>query len=323
MLRKIEISYRTVIFVTVFIAFLWFLVQIRQILLGVFISVILMSSLNPIVRKLESWKLPRWLAITLIYLSFFIVFGFALSGIIPPLIDQTSSLIAETPGFFKQFNFLGIDEKAIASQLSDLTSVPANLFKFISGIFSNIFDLLALGVITFYLLLERKNLDHYLTVLFGEEKEKDIEKVINKIEARLGGWVRGELFLMLIVGVISYIGFRIIGLEFALPLAILSFLLEVIPNVGPTVAALPAVLLGLTLSPYHALATAGWCILVQQLENTIFVPRVMKKAAGVNPLVSILALAIGFKLGGIGGAILAIPSFIALEVIVSEVFSSK
>ncbi len=207
--------------------------------------------------------------------------------------------------------------------MSNLTSVPANLFKFIAGIFSNVLDLLALGLITFYLLLERKSLDHYLTVLFGEEKEKDIEKVIDKIEYRLGGWVRGELLLMLIVGVMSYIGFRIIGLEFALPLAILSFLLEVIPNVGPTVAALPAVLLALTLSPYHALATAGWCILVQQLENAIFVPRVMRKAAGVNPLVSILALAVGFKLGGIGGAILAIPSFIAIEVIAGEVFSSK
>lgn len=323
MSRKIEISFRTIIFITVFAAFLWLLIQIRQILLGVFISIILMSSLNPIVKKLESWKFPRWLAVTLIYLSVFIVIGFALGGIIPPLIDQTSSLIAQIPNFFKQFNFLGVDEKVIATQLSNLTSVPANLFKFISGIFSNVIELLALGVITFYLLLERKSMDHYLTVLFGEEKEKEIEKVIDKIEYRLGGWVRGELLLMLIVGITSYIGFRIIGLEFALPLAILSFLLEVIPNVGPTVAALPAVLLGLTLSPYHALATAGWCILVQQLENTIFVPRVMKKAAGVNPLVSILALAIGFKLAGIGGAILAIPTFIAIEVIVGEVFSSK
>ncbi len=321
--RKIEVSHRTIIFIAVFGVFLWLLFQIRQIILGLFIAVILMSSLNPSIEKLEGRKVPRWLAITLIYLLVLLFLGFAVGGLVPPLLEQTANLINRIPEFFRQFSFLGIDEKIIAGQLSGLTSVPANIFKFIAGIFSNIVGIFALGIITFYLLLERKSLDRYLTVLFGEDKEKQIEKVIDKIEDRLGNWVRGQFLLMVIVGVLNYIGFRIIGISFALPLAILAFLFEIIPNIGPTTAAFPAILIGLTVSPYHALATAGWCFLVQQIENSILVPRIMKQVAGVNPLVSILALAVGFKIAGIGGAILAIPTFIVLEVIVGVIYSSK
>jgi len=323
MLRKVEISPRTIILIAIFVVSFWILFQIRQIILGLFIAIILMSALNPSVKKLERLKLPRWLAILIIYLVVLLVLGVGLAGVVPPLIDQTSTLISKIPEFFRQFKVWGVDEKVISAQLSQLSALPVNLVKFIISVFSNIVEILALMVMTFYLLLERKNLDRYLTVLVGEDKEKQVEEVINKIERRLGGWVRGELLLMLIVGVFNYVGFRIIGLEFALPLAILAFLLEIIPNIGPTLAAFPAIVIALTVSPLHALAIAGWCFLVQQLENSIFVPRVMKKIVGINPLVSILSLAVGFKLAGIGGALLAIPAFIAIQVIVGEVFPSK
>lgn len=286
-------------------------------------SLILVSVLNPLVKKLENIRFPRWLAILVIYLTGLLFLGLGLAGMVPPLVDQTSTLINQIPEFFRQFKIMGIDEKVIASQFAQLTAVPTNIIRFILGIFSNVVAIFALAIFTFYLLLERKNLDRYLAVLVGEEKEKEIEKIFDKVENRLGSWVRGELLLMAIVGFLDYIGFRIIGIEFALPLAILAFLFEIIPGIGPTVAALPAVLIGLTISPFHALATAGWCFLVQQLENSIFVPRIMKKIAGVNPLITILSLAIGAKLAGIGGALLAVPTFLTLEVVIGEIFASK
>lgn len=321
--RKIEISHRTVIFIALFSLFLWFLFLIRSVLLMLFISLILMSALNPSVRRLEEYKIPRWLAILIIYIIVLAVFVFGISGIIPPLVEQTSSLINSIPDFFQQFKVLGVDEKVIASQFSQFASIPTNVIKFLFGVFSNLLTILAIGLITFYLLLERKNLDRYLTVLFGEDKEKEIEAVIDKIELKLGGWVRGQLFLMTFVGLLNYLGFRIIGVSFALPLAILAFLLEIIPNLGPTLAAFPAILIALTLSPVKALVVAGWALVVQQIENTILVPRIMKKAAGVNPLVTIISLAIGFKLAGVGGAILAVPTFIVITVVAAEISNSK
>ena len=108
-----------------------------------------------------------------------------------------------------------------------------------------------------------------------------------------------------------------------MPLSLLAFLLEVVPNFGPIVASIPAIIVGLTISPWHGIAVAGWVFLIQQVENSFLVPRIMKKAAGVNPLISIISLAIGFKLAGVGGALLAIPTYLALEVIVAKIYSSK
>jgi predicted PurR-regulated permease PerM len=321
--RKVEISYRTIIFTAAFVIFIWLLFQIRSIILALFIALILMSALNPSVKRLEQFRLPRWLAILLIYFAILAFLAFGVGGIVPPLVEQTSNLVSQLPDFFRQFKFLGVDEKMIAAQLTQFSAIPANLIKFIFSLFSNLVAILALGVITFYLLMERQNLDYYLTLLFGKGNEGKIESVINEIERRLGGWVRGEIVLMTFVGILSYIGFRIIGLRYALPLAILAFLLEIIPNVGPILAAFPAVLIGLTISPFHGVAAAALGFLVQQIENSILVPRVMKQTAGVNPLITILSLAVGFKLAGVGGAILAVPIFIVLEVVASAVSRSK
>lgn len=288
-----------------------------------FISLILMSSLNQSVERLEKFRIPRILAIFFFYLLAVGILAFGIVGIVPPLIEQTTNLINRIPDLFLQFKVLGIDEKVIASQLSQFSAIPANLFQFVVGLFSNIVTIFGMGVITFYLLLERKNLDRHLVTFFGERKEKEVGRIIDKIENKLGGWVRGELVLMTFVGALNYLGFRIIGLEFTLPLAILAFLFEVVPNIGPTLAAFPAILIGLTVSPAHALVVAGWCFLVQQIENSILVPRIMNRTAGINPLVSILSLAIGFKIAGIGGAILGVPTYLVLEVIASEILSSE
>lgn len=321
--KKIEISYRTIVFIAIFALALWVVYQIRSIILALFVALILMSALNPSVKRLESWKFPRWLAILIIYVATLAVIGLAVGGIIPPLIEQTTNLINQIPQFFEQFKLLGVDEKLIASQLSQFTSIPANLIKFIFGFFSNIISVLAVAVITFYLLLERKNFDGYLATLFGPGKEETIERVMDKIEVKLGTWVRGELLLMTFVGLISYIGYRIIGIDYALPLAILSFIFEVIPNIGPIVSAVPAIIVGLVMSPFHGLAVVGWAFLTHQTENAFLVPKVMKKVVGINPLVSLLSMAIGFQLAGVGGAILAIPTVIVIEIIAAEIFSSR
>ena len=142
------------------------------------------------------------------------------------------------------------------------------------------------------------------------------------LDHQLGGWVRAQLFLCLLIGLITYLGLRLMGIDYALPLGILAGLLEIIPHIGPTVAAVPSVIAGLALSLPHGLAVAGLYFVIQQLENSVLVPRIMKQAVGVNPLITILALMIGFKLGGVGGAILAIPTFLMIQIIYKEVLSS-
>ena len=322
-MQKIEISHRTIVFTVFFLAFLWLLVQIHQIILALFVAIILMAALNPLVDKLERLRLPRVLATLLIILSIIGGFSLALGLIISPLVEQTAILVSKLPRDLPYFRVFGFDASALLSQFVEFGRIPANLVKLTVGVFSNLVGVFAIFVIAFYLLLERKNLDKYLVMLFGEDEKVKAKTVIDKIEDKLGGWVRGQIVLMLIVGILDFIGLKFLGVEFALPIAILGGLLEIIPNIGPTVATVPAILAGLTVSLPHAAATAAWYFLVQQAENTIIVPKVMQKTTGVYPLVTILSLAAGFKLGGIIGAILAVPLVLALQVVLAEAFSLK
>lgn len=321
--KKIEISHRTIIFTVLFLIGLWLLFEIRQIIVALFVSLIFMSALNPAVDRLERWRSPRWLAILLLYVVIFSAIGIMLAVIITPLVDQTAAFINKTAFYLKQLSGFGIDPNIVATQFANLSAIPANILKLLIELLSNLVALLALAVIAFYLLLERKNLNQYLLVLFGEGKEKEAESFVNKVEKRLGSWVRGEITLMTIVGFMSFVGLRLLGIEYALPLAILAGLLEIIPNIGPIISAIPAVLSGLLISPLMGLAVAALYFLIQQIENSLIVPRVMQRVAGVNPLVTILSLAIGFKLAGVTGAILAIPIVLVIQVVTSEVFASK
>lgn len=330
MSRTIEISHRTVIFTVLFLGLVWFLLQIWPIIIGLFIAILLMTALNPIVDRFERFRLPRGLAILVTYLLLLGVFVWGLASIIPPLAEQTTNLANRLPRLFddlgvwlSSIGISGISGDMIAAQLSQIGRIPANLVRFTVSVFSNIIAVFTVLVITFYLLLERKNLDRYLLVLFGQGGEKRAKAFVDKLEARLGGWVRAELTLMFIVGVLTYIGLRLLGIPFSLPLAILAGLLEIVPNIGPTVSAIPAVLIALSISPVMALAVAALYFLVQQFENSVLVPKIMQRAAGVNPLVTIISLAIGFKLAGVLGAILAVPVVISIQVVAVEVFSAK
>ncbi len=319
--KKIEISHRTIVFTVFFLILLWLLWQVRQVILGLFVSVVLMAAINPAIDRMERIKIPRVLSILFIYILILGVLGLIVAGIIPPLIDQTTTFISKVPSLIGEIPF--IDKQIFDDQVRQLGSIPANLVKISVSIFTNIIGIFALFVITFYLLLERKNLDHYLHILFGGDGEEKAERFIDKLEKKLGGWVRAELTLMVIVGVMSYLGLRLLGIDFALPLALLAGIFEIIPNIGPVISAVPAILIGLAISPMTALAVGALYFLIQQVENSLIVPQIMAKETGVNPLVVIISLTVGFKIGGVVGAILAIPVVLLGQIIASEIFSFK
>lgn len=318
-MEKIEISHRTIIFTIFFLIFICFLYQIRQVILLLFVSFITMAALNPLINKMEKFKIPRPVTILLIYFLFFGSLIGLIASFVPVLISQTALLLENLPQLIEKLNFLNV--QISPSDYSDhLARIPGNAFKIIASTFSNLIGLFTFAVITFYLLMERKNMKGYLHVLFRRDGEKMAGEFIDKLEKKIGGWVRGELILMFLVGLMSYTGLLFLDLEFALPLAVLAGFLELVPNIGPTIAMIPAVIVGLAVSPVMGLTVAALYFLIQQLENNLIVPKVMQKSVGLNPLVTLVVLMIGLRLGGALGILLAVPIFLALKIIIETLY---
>jgi len=323
MAEKIEISHRTIIFTVLFLLSLWLLYQVKDIILSLFVAFIIMAALNPTVERMEKLKIPRAAAIIVFYIVFFGFFGVMVAAMVPPLVDQTAVLFGKVPEYVKQINLPWLDSSAISSQFSKFGSIPENLIKVTVGIFMNVINIFTLAVITFYFLMERKKLAKYVSVLFSDGSRQKAIDFMERLEIRMGKWVRAEVVLMVIIGTMTYVGLRILGIEFCLPLAMMAGFLEVVPNIGPTIAAIPAVIAGLTISPLHGLAVLVLYIFIQQIENGLIVPKVMAKGLGINPLVVIISLAVGLKLGGVLGMILGVPVFLLAQEVLAEVNSSN
>lgn len=312
--QKIEITYRTIIFTVLFLISLLVLWQLRGLILMVFLCFLFMEGLHPAVTWLEKTKMPRVLAILIVYIFIITALSISVVGIVPDLVEQSTILIRNLPNALKNINILGLNFVDFSSQLKILENLPSNIASLAMSLFSNILSIFIFFVITFYLLLERKNFDSYLKNIFGQKSVKAIA-IVNQLEKRLGMWVSAQLMLMLIIGILSYIGYVIIGVNFALPLAIIAGILELVPNIGPTIASILAGIFGLTISPITGLLAVIWGIIVQQLENNFIVPKIMKEAIGINPLITILLIASGARLGGVVGAIIALPLYITAETI--------
>lgn len=321
MLKKIEISHRTIIFTAIFVAAIWFVFQIREILYFLFVSFIIMAALRPTVDWLEKRRIPSVISILFMYIVVFGILGVSLVGTIPSLIVQFNHLTQALPSFVSRVmpNW-HIDMNAFSQQIAPLSQ---NLVKLTVSIFSNIVAIVTVLVFTFYLLLERKRTEQLLAGFVSDDVAKRVSMVLKKIEQRLGSWVQGELILMVIIGVLAYIGLLLLRIDFALPLAILSGLLEIVPTVGPIISAIPAVIIGLAISPITALSVVLLYFIIHQAENTIVVPFVMKKSVGFPPLLTIVALMIGGKLAGVAGAVLAVPVVLIIQEILHEYFNTE
>lgn len=319
MLRKIEISHKTIIFTVLFLISLGFLYIVRDIILELFVALLLMTILEPLVANLSKVKIPRAISVLLTYILVFGVIGGVIALIIPTLVEQTTSFVNALPAYVSN---TGIrpewSDQLVSGFLATASNVPGQIFEITFSVFSNFLGIVTVLVFAFYLLLSRDKLDDQLAAFFGEEKRKEFARVIDTLERRLGGWARGELILMFVIGAGVYIGLTIMGIPFALPLSILSGIFEIVPFLGPIISAVPGILIGFGISPIVGLGVTALYFLVHQLENYVLVPKIMEKSVGVSPIITLIALAVGARLAGIVGAIVSVPTVITLQVLTKQ-----
>ncbi len=317
-MQRVEISHKTIIFTIGLLLSLWLVVRIIDILLLIFIAFILMAGLRPLVDKLEYFKIPRGLAILLVYTGVVGGLGLVIGLFLPPILTETVKLTTQLFSSINQlFPFVQLRYQDVLPQIG---LISQNIAKVTYGIFSNAITLFMLFVFTFYLLLERKNLSQFLHHFVGQRMGLRIKQTIVTIEDRIGNWIRGQLVLMLVIGVATYIGLILLRIPYALPLAVIAGLLEVVPNVGPTISAVPSVIVALTYStnPFLAVAVAALYFIIQQLENTVVVPMVMQRVVGLPPLITIVALLVGGRLAGLAGILFAVPFILIAQTVIQD-----
>lgn len=312
--QKVEISQKTIVFLAIFIFSLFITWQLRKLILLFFLCFIFMEALNPAVLMLQKIKIPKVMAILILYLIIWTGISFSLAGAIPIIVTETTNLIKILPSTIDKITLLGVSPIDISSQLKILENIPGSFASTVLSVFSNLLSVFAFFVITFYLLVERVNFEKYAIRFFSADDAKKAIEILSLLEKRLGRWVSGQFFLMFIIGILSYLGYLTIGLNYALPLGVIAGFLEMVPNIGPVVTSVLAGLVGLTISPTIGLLAILWGVIVQQLENNLIVPKVMQENLGLNPIVTIFLIATGGTLGGVVGAIIAVPLYLTFSV---------
>lgn len=321
-MQKIEISSKTIIFTVLFLLFLNFLWLVRELIFSLFIAFIIMSALKPLVAFLERKKIPRMIGACIAYIVFLGTFIEILSFIFPPFISETILLFKNFPSIIESIipNVWRMDLSFVAQYIPNITGEVFNVARII---FSNAIFTISTIFFGFYFLVEENPIKNFLTQFFSDEKTNRVVSIFEKVEKRMSAWFWGELILMVVVGLLTFFGLNLIGIKYVIPLAVLAGLLEVVPNLGPVISAIVAALIGFSQSYMIGVATLALGFIVQQLENNLIVPYVMKKAVGLNPIITLIALVVGGKLAGVLGVLLAIPISLFIETVLVEILASK
>jgi len=335
--RQIEISMGVVFRTTLLILAIWFLYMIREILALLFVAILIVTAIDPMVDFLQRKKIPRAVGVLLVYLLLFSIIGLSVSLLIPPLVSQFGDFSQKLPLFSQEIsktfssvnNFFQMHDIALNTSQTveninnSLTNVPKAIFSETVNLVTNIISIIIVLVMAFYMTVKEDGIKKFIVSITPEKHREYSASLTERMEQKIGKWVQGQFFLMIIVFILDFIGLSIIGIPYALVLALFAGVMEIIPYAGPIVSAIPGIILGLLISPLTGLATFLLYFFVQQFESHIIVPQVMKKAVGLNPIAVIVALLVGLKLGGVLGAILAIPLATVISVFVGDLMKKE
>ena len=308
--------------------------RLMDVLIMVFVALVIAATLRPMVAFLQRRRIPKALAVSLIYLGILAVLAGLFVLVIPALVNQGGALVRSLPQVYASL-IASLEQNPIeairtlpqrlptgdqlASQLQAVSSVVLTGALGIGvGVLGFLTQMVSIIVLSIYLTLDQSRLERFWLSLARTARRPELLAIWREIESRLGGYVRGELLLMTSIGVLSSLGYLAIGLPYALALGALAGLLEFVPMVGPTLGAIPAVIVALSISPQAALLVVGYTIVLQMAENHILVPRLMGRSVGVSPIMVILAVFTFSSLLGITGAFLAIPLAAIFQVLMDH-----
>lgn len=316
---------------------LWTLYLAREALLLIYIAGLVAIGLGPLVGRIEQTPLfgrrgcPRWTAILLIYLVLAgVVVGIGIL-VVPPLIEQAGALWTALPRLLEQLRQRLIElglinrsitvRQAVAQSPVGGTDAVGGVIAAVFGVVGGLFGLITVLIVAFYLLLDSESLVRTFVRAFPADARARADAACRRISTKVSAWLGGQLLLAGVIGTSAAIGLYALGVPYFYVLALIAGVGEVIPVVGPLLAAIPAVGVAFSVSPALALAVGVFFLIQQQLENHVLVPRVMSRQVGISAAVVMASLIIGSALLGIVGAILAVPTAAIVQVLYEELTS--
>ena len=309
--------------------------RIVSVLVLLFLGILLAESIRPIANKLQTWKIPRGVAVMIVYLLLALVLTGVGLLIVPPLLVQvrgfdelTPILIervkAELPRLYETSVELGFDDGQLRDLGTNLTTTMTQLVGTLAAVpfqvLGFLFGVVSVLVIGFFWMSATERLNSSVIALLPPKRAEAVRSLAAELSQRAGGWVRGQIILMAFIGTVTFIGLFALGIPYPVALATWASLMEIIPIIGPFLGAIPAILVAFTDSPWLALATAILYVVIQQLENNILVPKIMERAVGLHPILVMVGVLAGGVLYGILGIVIAVPLVAAMQVLVMRLF---
>ncbi len=335
--------------------------RLLPVVLLVFVSLLFGTAIEPVVNWLRRGPFNRSAGIIIVYTGLFLLIGLIGFLTVPVLLSQASELGSTLPkkldelhksvsamsnGFIKQQATNLVDAAGYAiSQFSQAPAPASGAEKVATatqttlGVAEAFFSVITLFVVAYYWLTERTLIKRATMSWLPPRRANRVRRVWDDIEVKVGGWVRGQLTLMVIVGSVSAVGYFVLGVKYWPVLALFIGIAEAIPLVGPYIGTAPAVLLALTQSGNdglplllglgdfgsltRALTVMAFAIVLQTVEGNVLVPRVMKNSVGISPLTVIVSLLVGASLAGLVGALFAVPIAGSLQVVIADLKAAR
>lgn len=317
-------------------------VIVKTIILPIILTGIVYYLTVPIVNYLEKKRVKRVYSIIVLYLVIIGLLTILISSVIPVLKEQTLSLIDNSTDYFEQgvdmvqsitgsnivnqiqqsgnFDFNQILNELQTRGTSMLNNLFSNLTSFVGAVTEVIIAIVTVPFILFYLLKDGKKLPVYILKLLPVRFRSQSYEVMSEMNHQISSYIRGQIIVSFVIGILLYIGYLIIGLDYAPVLAVIAAFTSVVPYLGPAIAITPAIIIAIVTSPFMLLKLIIVWTVVQLVEGKLITPQIMGRNIRVHPITIIFVILTAGNLFGVVGVILAVPGYAILKVIVTHTF---
>lgn len=321
---KFTISTESIIRVIFWVALAALVYFLRDLFVAIVASIVIASAIEPAIKWLGTYRMPRIPAVISIYLGVAILLLSLFYFFVPPLFNdltivgrQLPEIIANAEIFApitdnfpslvhairQEFSFVDALMPIPSSGAADTESV-VHTARVVAG---SLFTFVLILVLSFYLAVQEQGIDNFIRLVASDKHEEYLIDLWKRSRKKIGYWMQGQMLLGVLIGVFVYLGLSIVGIKYALLLAILAAIFEIIPVFGPILSAVPGVLLAFSEGYGVGLFILGFYIIIQQFENHLIYPLVVRKIVGIPPIIVILALIVGGKLFGFLGILISVP----------------